>query len=179
MLYIVLIEELHAWLFCFRVAAKFAKVDNRHLLALCLLCAAVGSVLFGDWQSIGHDPCFRNTEQLQNDSENCSNSTIGESACSDDSTNSTSVLQLLVDCCEGFSSSNDDCYWNRQSAITTEYCYTCLDVCLSKQKSSNIYQFSIGALLLCISGPLGYVFISAIASDITSVNSQVCLLLTP
>ena len=135
-------------------------------------------MVFGDWQSIGHDPCYRNTEQLQNDSENCSNSTIEESACLDDpALNSTSVLQQFVNCCEEFSSSNDQCYWNRQSRVTGEYCYTCLDVCLSKQKSYNIYQFSIGALLLCISCGLGYVFVSAIASDITSVNSQVCVMI--
>ena len=33
------------------------KMDNRHILGLCLVCVVVGSLLFGDWQAIGHDPC--------------------------------------------------------------------------------------------------------------------------
>ena len=92
----------------------------------------------------------------------------------DSISNASLPQQQLVMNCEALSNSKHTCYWNRQSDITRRYCYTCLATCLSRQRSHNIYQFSIGALFLCISAPLGYVFISAIASEITSVKSQVC-----
>ena len=130
-------------------------MDNRNLLGLFILLALAGSILAGDWQSIGHDPCFRaslNT-QSNNTEDLCSNLTISQDAC--------------------VSNSSHQCFWNPQSRITGEFCNTCLDTCLSKQKSQNIYQLSLGGLLLALSGPLGFVVVSAITSDITSVESQV------
>ena len=192
-----------------RLGAELAKIDNRTLLGLCLLLALVGSVLMGDWQSIGHDPCFslyRNsssdTSQALNvspenkscssisnlpqyDFENASISYLEASGATkdnvwpEDSVSNASLPQQLVESCEALSNSKHMCYWNRQSDITRRYCYTCLATCLSRQKSQNIYQFSIGALFLCISAPLGFVFISAIASEITSVKSQVCAVEPP
>ena len=197
-----------------RLGAKLAKIDNRTLLGLCLLLALVGSVIMGDWQSIGHDHCFssyRNsssdTSQALNVSSNitlenilCSSTSLNVTASDlpqydfenasishleasgatkdyvspEDSVSNAGLPQQLVESCEALSNSKHTCYWNRQSDITRRYCYTCLATCLSQQKSHNIYQFSIGALFLCISAPVGYVFISAIASEITSVKSQVC-----
>ena len=97
--------------------------------------------------------------------------------CLEESVSNTSLLQTLIDSCEASSTSNHMCFWNRQSRITGRYCSECLGVCLSKQKSHNIYQFSIGALFLAIAATIGYVFVSAIASDITSISSQVCIVL--
>ena len=80
--------------------------------------------------------------------------------------------QLLVNC-EAQSNTSHECFFNPQSRITGEFCNTCLPVCLSKQATINFYQFSAGILLLSISAPLGFVFSSAIASEITSVETQV------
>ena len=47
-------------------------MDNRNLLGLFILLALAGSILAGNWQSIGHDPCFRaslNTQSNNTDSE--------------------------------------------------------------------------------------------------------------
>ena len=195
-----------------RLGARLAKIDNRTLLGLCLLLALVGSVLMGDWQSIGHDPCFSSYRNSSSDTSQASSITSNISLenipCSSTSFNTTTsdppqienasishleasgatkdyvwpedsatnagLPQQLVKNCEALSNSKHTCYWNRQSDITRRYCYTCLATCLSRQKSQNIYQFSIGALFLCISAPVGFVLISAIASEITSVKSQVC-----
>ena len=158
-------------------------------MAVSLLFTLAGSILFGDWQSIGQDPCdsfsrINNTIDEYDDAENDFYPLSGASGvlidydnrtCLDDSFSNTSLVQTLIDSCEALSSSNHMCFWNRQSRITGSYCSECLGVCLSKQKSHNIYQFSIGALFLAIAATIGFVFASAIASDITSINSQVCI----
>ena len=135
------------------------KMDNRHLLGLCLVCTLAGSMLFGDWQAIGHDPCTS------------LNTTTGSGTGSGE-TGVPSNISQLVDC-EALSGSGDQCFWNPQSRVTGEFCNTCVAGCLSEQKSLDIYQFSAGVLLLSVSTPLGFVFVSAIASDITSVEMQV------
>lgn len=150
-----------------RLGAKLAKMNNRYLLALSLIFTLVGSALACDWQSIGHDPCLS-----FNIYTTMTNSSTSEDPCSEHL--NSSIIQQLVDMCKNHSSPGHDCFWNRQSRITGGYCYACYESCLSKRKSHNIYQFSLGALFLAMSAPLGYVFISAIGSEITSVNSQVC-----
>ena len=142
------------------------KMDNRHLLGLCLVCTLAGSMLFGDWQAIGHDPCtsLNTTSQYFNFDSSFTGS--GETGVS-------SNISQLVDSCEALSGSGDQCFWNPQSRVTGEFCNTCVASCLSEQKSLDIYQFSAGVLLLSVSAPLGFVFVSAIASDITSVEMQV------
>ena len=120
----------------------------------------------GDWQTI-------------NGNSSCSSAAVNDllhESIEDDCLNSTSnssLYQQLVESCEALSSSSHQCFWNPKSRITGEFCNTCLPTCLSEQASLNFYQFSLGVVLICISGPLGFVFISAITSAITSVESQV------
>ena len=153
--------------FSYSLGSKLAKMDNRHLLGLCLLLALAGSLLAGDWQSIAPgDPC--STALV---SEDDSYGSGFSSSCMD--RNDTGFIEQNLERCEGQSNSSQ-CFWNPQSRITGKFCNTCLNTCLSKQKSQNIYLFSIGVLLLSMSAPLGFVFVSAIVSDITSVESQVC-----
>ena len=158
-----------SFVFHFRLGTKLAKVDNRNRLGLCLLCGLVGSVLVADWQSIGQDPCM---------SLNATDSTVCDSALSSgmdeicsNGTNNSSLYQHLVESCEALSSSSHQCFWNPMSRITGIFCNTCFRVCLSREKSINFYQFSLGILLLALSAPR--VFVSAITSEITSVDSQV------
>ena len=164
----------------FRLSTKCARADNRKILFLGIVCAMVGSLLFGDWQAIQGDPCLSASDYQNTTFTHTSGSGAGSGeiyitsdACS--ITNSSLILEL-VERCETLSDSQHVCYWNRQSRVTTHYCYSCLEVCLSLQTSQNIYQFSMGVMLICISAALLYVFVSAIVSDITSVNSQVSFL---
>jgi MFS family permease len=143
-----------------QLGAKFAKVDNRKLLFLFLILSLVGTGLYGDWQAITPDPCTNYTlGPFQNSSAWGSGNEEGEVLTSDEG-------------CQSLSGPNDDCFCNRQSRVTGEFCCECVDACLSAQKSHNIYQFSIAAVFLALAAPMGYVFVSAIASDITSINSQ-------
>jgi MFS family permease len=144
-----------------QLGAKISRVDNRIILGLCLIFALVGSILVGDWQSIGHDPCS-----------SASLDTASEMHCNGTYSLNSSCYTQLVENCEALSSSGHECFWNPQSEVTGEFCNTCLPVCLGKQKSLNIYQFSLGVLLLALS-TLGFVFTSAITSEITAVESQV------
>ena len=163
-----------------RLGTKAASIDNRKLLGMCFVSALIGSALVGDWQSIGHDPCSseflspETSEELQND---FGSSWLNNSSAIipiDEQSNGTSdAIRYLVEKCESLNSSTDQCFWNPQSRITGEFCNTCLDTCLSIQKSLGIYQFSVGMFLLAISTAFAFVLISAISSDITSVHSQV------
>ena len=119
----------------------------------------------GDWQSIGHDPCFSSSLNTTEVSQSFNSSESYE----DEHSRNTS----LVEECEAKSSSAHKCFWNPQSRVTGEFCNTCIPRCLSQQKTLDVYQFSIGVLLLSIATPLGFVFISAISSDVTSKESQV------
>ena len=116
-----------------------------------------GVILMGDWQAIGNDSCSNNTNT--DTFESCSNSSLHQ------------------ELCEGRSNSSQ-CFWNPQSRITGEFCNTCHDACLSEQKAMDFYQFGVGVLLISLASPLGFVYIPAITSDITSVESQVCVLYT-
>ena len=140
------------------------KMDNRHILGLCLVCVVVGSLLFGDWQAISHDPC---TSMKYNDYYH--NSSITGSGETEFSTNNSQLVYI----CEAFSGSGDKCFWNPQSRVTGEFCNTCATSCLSQQKSLDIYQFSAGGALLAMSATLGFVVASAIASDVAGDGSQV------
>ena len=158
----------------FSLVAKFAKISNRNLLGFCLLCALFGSILVGDWQSLSHDPCF--STSLSNGN-NESGSEIGnysyESGFESINSSEMSLYEQLLEDCEARSSSSHKCFFNSQSRITGEFCNTCRPTCLSKQASINFYQFTAGILLLSTAAPLGFVFTSAIASEITSIETQV------
>lgn len=174
------LRDFHALLL--RLGTKVASIDNRKLLGMCFVFAFAGSLLVGDWQSIGDDSCnseYVNTpsseEELQSD---FASSGLDSSAIPiDEQSNSMSdnIITYLAERCEALSnnSSTDQCFWNPQSRITGEFCNTCLDTCLSVQKSLDIYQFSIGLFLLAISTSFAFVLVSAISSDLTSVHSQV------
>ena len=143
-------------------------MDNRKLLLFTLTTVLIGTLLFGDWQSIGEDPCtsFCFRGGFESYSSGGGNETED---CEVYVTNTSGVVQG----CEALSSSSQICFWNRQSRVTGEYCYECVPVCLSSQLSQNIYQFSLATLLLSTSAPLIYVFIMAISSDVSSAKSQV------
>ena len=168
-----------------RLGTKAAKVDNRILLGIAFIFVLVGSLLMGDWQTInGNSSCSSAAvNDLLHDSANgslfvelSSNTSTNADSIEDmfsNSTSNSSLYQQLVERCEALSSSSHQCFWNPKSRITGEFCNTCLSTCLSEQASLNFYQFSVGVILICISAPLGFVFISAITSAITSVESQV------
>ena len=166
------------------MGAKCVRADNRKILFLGLMFSAVGSLLFGDWQAILGDPCHaqsQNTtlyyitdEAMPPTVEEGSGEIIStlDSCTAESSTNSSLVLEL-TESCRALSSSENTCFWNRQSRVTGKYCYSCLGVCLSIQSSHNIYQLSAAVILISIATALVFVFSSAIVSDIASVKSQV------
>ena len=145
-------------------------MDNRNLLGLSLILAVAGSLLAGDWQSLAPGDSCSTALVSKDDS---SGSGFSSSCMEQNDTGfDLSFIEQNLERCEGRSNSSQ-CFWNPQSRITGKFCNTCLNTCLSKQKSQNIYLFSAGVSLLSMSAPLGFVFVSAIASDITSVDSQV------
>ena len=161
-----------SFLLSHRIAAKFAKLSNRNLLAVSLVVVLIGSILFGDWQSIGDDPC--NSFIIKEAIGECGDIYSGasnETAVNDEYVTNTSVF---VEGCQALSTSGNDCFWNRQSRVTGEYCYECLPTCLSSQKSHNIYQLGLAMLLLSLIINLEFVFVVAISSDISQLKSQVC-----
>ena len=174
-----------------RLGTKVAKLDNRIVLGMAFIFSLIGFVLIGDWQAINDNPCSLPPSNMSvtvsgqyNDSDNWlwfsgfsgDISTTAESFGAEysNSTSNSSLDQQSVENCEALgNSSAHQCYWNPISRVTGKFCNTCLPVCLSKQLSLNFYQFSLGIFLLCLSCALGFVFLSAITSDITSVESQV------
>ena len=172
--------------FIFSLGAKIAKINNRVVLGMCLLFTVFGSLLIGDWQSIGHENncSFNTTHSSVEDSGSAE--LLGEyapalfpiSSVEDKNSSNTTSSELshynrLVEDCKSLSSADDTCYWNQQSLVTGHFCSICLRTCLSKRATLNFYQFSVGVLLLSIAGPLTFVFVSAVASEITTVESQV------
>ena len=154
-----------------RLAVKIFKVDNRKVLGVALMLGLVGSVLMGDWQAIGRDPCSLDVNTSTN-STNCSGLMLPPTDELNSTSNSSLYVQLIKSY-EALSSSSHQCFWNPKSRITGEFCNTCLRTCLSKQTTINFYQFTVGILLISFATPLGFVLLSAISSDIASVDSQV------
>ena len=144
---------------------KAVKLNNRLVLGVALSLALAGSILVGDWQALYNDPCTGLTH------------TRNTSICFSHFKNETdmNITHLYQETCESQSNSTHQCFWNPQSRITGECCNTCHQVCLSKQTSLNFVQFCAGIFLISTTTPLFYVVISAITSDITPVESQVCL----
>ena len=171
------------------LAFKIFKVNNRKVLGVALTSALVGSILMGDWQAIGRDPCSLDGNLQLNTSTNSTSSSDLIHGVSVDSvlssglmlpptdelnsTSNSSLYEQLVEQCEALSSSSHQCFWNPKSHITGEFCNTCLPTCLSKQTTINFPQYTIGILLISFATPIGYVLIFAIASDIAPVDSQV------
>ena len=141
------------------------------MLGFSLVCALLGALVCADWQAIGNnDPCsFTNTSNTTISDFGC----LTPLSCANNLTN-TSTYEMLARECAAMSSASDDCFWNPSSRITGDFCSTCLPVCLSQQRSLDIYQFGVSALLFAFSASLGFVFLSAVMSDITPVDSQVC-----
>ena len=170
--------------FLCRVGTKIANVDNRIMLGVSLLCALTGSAFIADWQAIrlSHDPCSSATSNSSidhsilndsyNESYNIGDLFSNETLASEVSNTSSLYLELLEGCIAQ-STSSDHCFWNPQSRVTGDFCNSCVSSCLSEQKSLNFVQFIIGALLVASSASLGFVFISAVTSEITSIESQV------
>ena len=171
--------------FSFRLSVKLAKMDNRKVLGLFLLLAAFGSLLLGDWQSIGHDPCStttaNNITSHEYDYLTASGSASGDvlAASSGDNIVPGEVAALAEELlfsnesCLAESDPIHKCFWNPHSRVTGINCNTCVPACLSPRKSFCFYQFGLGVLTLCVAAPLIFVLISVIASDIMPVRSQV------
>ena len=148
---------------------KVLKMNNRIMLGVALIMCLVGSILVGDWQTIGYagrEPCSSAT----NTTGSLANNTEPGSPLD---SNSSDYQQLLVESCEAQSSSGHQCFWNPESRITGEFCNTCRATCLSREASINFYQFSAGMFLIALASPLKNVVISAITSDVTAIDSQV------
>lgn len=160
---------------CVRLGAKSAGVGNRKVLALSLVLVLAGSVLFGDWQSIGQDPCVSFSSNVTDNDCSIPGSGSGRevSTGGEDPATDRTAIQELVERCQNLSGPSSTCFWNRQSRVTGEYCTECVGTCLSTERSQNIYQLSLAVIFLSIGTPLGYIFTSAIVSDITPLNSQV------
>jgi MFS family permease len=160
-----------------QLGAKLAGVGNRNILGLSLVLVLAGCLLFGDWQSIGPDPC---TSFSSNATErDCGEVSSAGSGAGDEaftvglSAANTTAVQELVEGCQALSGPSNACFWNRRSRVTGDYCTECLGTCLSTERSQNIYQLSLAVILLSIAAPLGFTFVPAIASDITPLNSEV------
>ena len=175
-------------MFPFRLMIKVVRVDNRVFLALTFIMAFAGAALVGDWQAIGHDPCSSadlgplNTSTNgsvlnENDFTNSNGSGVEMLFSGSGIDEQDSLHQHYVDKCQAMSTSSHQCFYNPTSRVTGEYCNTCLPRCLSEQRSLNFYQYCVGVLLLSFAAPLGYVFNSAIASDLTQLKSQVIVYL--
>ena len=158
----------------YRWAVKVFKVDNRKILGMTYVVCFVGAVLMGDWQAVNQeDPC-----SLAGSNSVCENGTF--SGMQPDLLGSglscgigENVSEQLV--CEEQICSGHQCFWNPQSQVTGECCSTCLPVCLSQQTTINFYQFTLGILLISFATPLAFVVVSAMASDIAPVTSQVSI----
>ena len=167
------------------LAIKIFKVDNRKVLGVALMLGLVGSILMGDWQTIGRDSCSPDGNLQLNTSTNSTSSSdligidvdsvLSSGLMTDELnfTSNSSIYEQLVERCEALSTSSHQCFWNPESHITGEFCNTCLPTCLSKQTTINFPQYTIGILLISFATPLGYVLIFAVASDIAPVDSQV------
>ncbi|CAI8042429.1 hypothetical protein GBAR_LOCUS23564 [Geodia barretti] len=162
-----------------QLGAKLAGVGNRNILGLSLVLVLAGSLLFGDWQSIGPDPCTSfSSNATERDCGEISPVSGSGSGAGDEafpvglSAANTTAVQELVEGCQALSGPSNACFWNRLSRVTGDYCTECLGTCLSTERSQNIYQLSLAVIILSIGAPLGFTFVPAIASDITPLNSQ-------
>ena len=159
-----------------RLGVKMAKMDNRKFLGFLLVLALGGSLLLGDWQSIGRDPCsvsknitITDNYVFSGDALTSSENSVPNATVESFSATEGSVLAREI--CEEHSGGK--CFWNPQSRVTGETCNTCFPVCLSRTKSLCFYQFTLGVLLVSFATPLLYVFTSVISSDIMPAGSQV------
>ena len=148
------------------------KTDNRMMLGIAILCGLFGSLLCADWQGIGSDPCSSATlnDSVVSFHDSCNTTYTGFNATAGDN---VPFYNESIRLCEAQSTSSDHCSWNPKSRITGEFCNTCLDSCLSQQKTMNFYQFGLGVALATFSSSFGFVYSSAVTSDITPVESQV------
>jgi MFS family permease len=152
--------------------AKVFRIDNRKILGVVYVLCFIGAILMGDWQAVNQDdPCLAGSGFDNDTSRQCSESEIFFSGTGE--SNSELSHHELVKNCTSLSSPSHQCFLNPDSDITGEFCNTCLCACLSKQTTINFYQFTVGILLISFATPLAFVLISAIASDIAPVTSQV------
>ena len=171
------------------------KIDSRVGLLGVLLVALIGTLLLSDWHGFGGNPCNPLSMNVSSVSQKStsndgldkshsfsahdsiwSGSGSGLDRGHDGANTSENEDSLLVrEFCESLSTSDHQCFWNPKSRVTGEHCTTCRSVCLSKQKSINFIQFSIGVALIAIMLQPGVVFYIVVASNITDKQFQVCL----
>ena len=144
-----------------RLLVTLLKGNNRFILGMAFSMCLVGCALISDWQAVHGDTC----PSFHAGNSSTLNITMVFS--------DTNVTQLLVENCEAQSSSNHQCFWNPQSRVTGDYCNTCLSTCLSHQTSLNFYQFNLGVFLVAMGSLVGFIFINAVNSDVTSTKKQV------
>ena len=123
------------------------SITGRSWGSIGILCVMTGSLLYGDWQAVNSDPCLLPNTTTNPQAPSNSGGNMTESLCLRDLASNSSLLTQQVERCESLSSSVDECFWNRQSRVTGNYCYSCLGVCLSLSRSQNIYQLSMAVML--------------------------------
>ena len=104
-------------------------------------------------------------------STNESNSTFCESieelmsSMNDDEMYSNQVM------CESY----DDCYWNKDSIITGDYCEDCLSICRSKSGSLSFVQWCIGVSLVLLATEIGRYILYPMMTKVSPPRHQVSL----
>ena len=161
---------------CRVIAGQLSKGSNRVMVGLSLIISLVGCVLISDWQAMLHrDPCS-SPSSISNETYS-GDWIIASGDGRDIVDNNITDFQLNVENCESRSTSLHRCFWNPKSRVTGDYCSTCLQTCLSENISLNFYQFIIGVFLTAMGSILGFVFDSALISDVTPTKNQVYSLL--
>ena len=71
--------------------------------------------------------------------------------------------------CESY----DDCYWNKDSIITGDYCEDCLPICRSKSGSLSFVQMCIGVSLVLLATGIGRYMLYPMMTKVSPPRYQV------
>lgn len=71
--------------------------------------------------------------------------------------------------CESY----DDCYWNKDSIITGDYCEDCLPICRSKSRSLSFVQWCIGVSLVLLATGIGRYILYPMMTKVSPPQHQV------
>ena len=159
------IAYINSCSFFFRLTVKLMKGSSRIIIVLALSMCLVGCVLISDWQAIGGSTCLNHANESYYYNElSCTNS---------NTTDNSTVYQILEEMRKAQNPSGHHCFWNPHSRITGDYCNTCVKECLSYETSLNFYQFNVGVLLVISGSILEFVFNLVLVSEIFPAQKQV------
>ena len=77
--------------------------------------------------------------------------------------------------CEALRYSEYQCHWVPDSLITKKRCHDCQPICRGIDRTLNFFQFSVGAVILMLSIPIGRESLTAVLSDNVGRELQVRL----